>query len=299
MERSKKEKTTKKQKVNVYELVTQAIIKQLKQGIIPWERPWVGIESCSNYVSGHRYSLLNQMLLPYSGEYATYQQWQSVGGQVRRGCKGSTIVFWSMWLRKIDKQTGKPATANTPEDDIVTQPIPILKYHTVFHISQVDGVESKLKEIELPNVVKDDRKAERIIGNYINREGIVVTREFQMKSAYSLNSDKVILPLKEQFKSTEEYYSTVFHELVHSTGHKTRLNREYGYKFGDKKYSREELVAEIGSAMLCKECGMFNKTKKNSAAYIKSWLSRLEEDTNLVVAAGGQAQKAVEFILGQ
>ena len=279
-------------KANVYEMVTERIIAELEKGVIPWEKPWTGVRSGAyNRVSKRPYSLLNQMLLKHTGEYATYKQWQDLGGQVKKGEKSEIVVFWKIFeAEETNKDTGEKETKK----------IPLLRYYNVFHISQVEGVEP-LKPEQLNDEAEPIEEADKIISDYITREHIDFTECRSNEAYYSPSSDKVVVPMKEQYKVINEYYSTTFHELTHSTGHKNRLNRlQTGAvaAFGGTEYSKEELVAEIGSASLMNLLGIETvKTFRNSAAYIQSWLQVLRNDNKFIVSASSKAEKAVNYIL--
>lgn len=279
-------------KANVYEMVTERIIAELEKGVIPWEKPWTGVRSGAyNRVSKRPYSLLNQMLLKHTGEYATYKQWQDLGGQVKKGEKSEIVVFWKIFeAEETNKDTGEKETKK----------IPLLRYYNVFHISQVEGVEPLAPE-QLNDEVEPIEEADKIITDYITREHIEFTECRSNEAYYSPSQDAVVVPMKEQYKVINEYYSTTFHELTHSTGHKNRLNRlETGAvaAFGSETYSKEELVAEIGSASLMNLLGIETvKTFRNSAAYIQSWLQVLRNDNKFIVSASSKAEKAVNYIL--
>lgn len=279
-------------KTNVYEMVTERIIAELEKGVIPWEKPWTGVRSGAyNRVSKRPYSLLNQMLLKHTGEYATYKQWQDLGGQVKKGGKSEIVVFWKIFeTEETNKDTGEKETKK----------IPLLRYYNVFHISQVEGVEPLAPE-QLNDEVEPIEEADKIITDYITREHIEFTECRSNEAYYSPSQDAVVVPMKEQYTVINEYYSTTFHELTHSTGHKNRLNRlQTGAvaAFGGTEYSKEELVAEIGSASLMNLLGIETvKTFRNSAAYIQSWLQVLRNDNKFIVSASSKAEKAVNYIL--
>lgn len=279
--------------INVYELVTNRIIEQLENNIVPWEKPWSGtIDGAFNRVSKKPYSILNQMLLKYNGEYATFKQWQELGGHIRKAEKSEIIVFWKMYPIKEKQDDGTE----------IIKTIPLLKYINVFHISQVDGVEP-LKQ-KVTHDIEPIEKAEKILNDYWNRENITIEHVKGDKAFYSPMFDKIQLPLFEQFKQSEEYYSTAFHESVHSTMKTSRCNRQEDRKgkvvsFGSEEYSKEELVAEVGSAQLMNIVGIeTTKSFRNSTAYIQSWLKVLRNDNKFIVSASSKAEKAVNYILG-
>jgi len=279
--------------INVYELVTNRIIEQLENNIIPWEKPWNGtIDGAFNRVSKKPYSILNQMLLKYDGEYASFKQWKDLGGHIRKGEKSEMVVFWKMYPIKEKQDDGTE----------IIKTIPLLKYINVFHISQVDGVEP-LKQKVIHDIEPID-KAEKILNDYWNRENITIEHVKGDKAFYSPMFDKIQLPLFEQFKQSEEYYSTAFHESIHSTMKTSRCNRQEDRKgkvvsFGSEEYSKEELVAEVGSAQLMNMVGIeTTKSFRNSTAYIQSWLKVLRNDNKFIVSASSKAEKAVNYILG-
>lgn len=280
-----------KEKFNIYEEITNRIIEQLEQGNIPWHKPWSGLASGAyNSVSKKPYSLLNQMLLKHDGEYATYKQWNDLGGKVRKGEKSEIVVFWKI-LNVEEAKDGK----------VEKKSIPLLKYINVFHVSQVDGIEPKeIKAVEH----KPIEEAEKIKKDYIDRENIVIKETVSDRTFYSPVKDYIQVPCKGQYKDVLEFYSTLFHEMVHSTGHRDRLKRlDCSVKFasfGSEDYSKEELIAEIGSAFLMNHIGIeSSKTFKNSAAYIQSWLKVLKNDNRFIVSASSKAEKAMKYILGE
>lgn len=279
---------------NVYQMVTDRIIEQLEQGYIPWHKPWTGTkEGAFNRVSKRSYSLLNQMLLKHSGEYASFKQWTDLGGHIRKGEKSEIVFFWKILPIEEEKEDGTKTMKQ----------IPLLKYINVFHISQVDGVEP-LKESELHDI-EPIEEAEKILTGYWNREHIQVEHVKGDKAYYSPMFDMIHLPLFEQFTDPNEYYSTAFHESIHSTMAESRCDRAEERKnksvaFGSEEYSKEELVAEIGSATLLNLIGIeTKKTFKNSTAYIQSWLRALKNDNKFIISASSKAEKAVKYILNE
>ncbi len=276
--------------MNIYETVTNRIIEQLEKGVIPWQKPWQGSRSGAfNRISKKSYSLLNQMLLKFDGEYATFAQWSNLGGKIKKGEKAELIVFWKICPIEETKEDG------TKE----VKQMPLLKYINVFHISQVEGVEP------LPADARENiepiEEAEKVLTDYWTREHITVEHIQEDKAFYSPSRDLIQLPLLEQFNNANEYYSTAFHETVHSTMLEKRCNRREGNKlvsFGSDDYSKEELVAELGSASLMNIIGIETKGSfKNSSAYIQSWLTVLKNDVKFIVSASSKAEKAVNYIL--
>ena len=278
-------------KKDVYEMVTDRIIEQLEKGYIPWQKPWTGVhDGAYNRISNKPYSLLNQMLLSKTGEYASFKQWTDLGGHIRKGEKAEIVTFWKL----------QPIEEENEDGEKVIKQIPLLRYYNVFHISQVEGVEPK--SIEL-NELQPIEEAERIKTEYMKREHIKILEKVTDKAFYSPSLDYIQVSCKEQYQNIEEFYSTLFHEITHSTGHKTRLDRlEASNKahFGTESYSKEELVAEIGSATLINKLGIeSSKSFKNSTAYIQSWLRVLRNDKKFIVSASSKAEKAVKYILNE
>lgn len=277
---------------NVYQMVTDRIIAELEKGRIPWKRCWSGSRSGAyNRITKKPYSLMNQMLLGQSGEWATYKQWQELGGHIRKGEKASFVTFWKM--QQIEE--------NNEDGETVTKQIPLLRYYNVFHITQVDGVEP-LEKPEL-NPVEPIAEAERIKEAYKEREHIQIKEIISNDAFYSPSGDYIQVPCREQYQEANEFYSTLFHEMIHSTGHKSRLNRlttGAAAMFGSETYSKEELVAELGSAIILNQLGIETpQTFKNSAAYIQNWLQVLKNDNKFIVSAASKAEKAVNYIMAE
>lgn len=276
-------------RIDVYEMVTNRIISELEKGVIPWEIPWHGVKGTYNRISKKPYSIMNQMLLKHNGEYATFNQWRSIGGKIQKGAKSEFVVFWKLVPKEDYDSNGER----------VIRQIPILKYYNVFHISQIDGVEP-LPQDELYDI-EPIAEVEKILNEYISRENIKFEQTASNEAYYSPNRDLIHLPLFEQFKEAEEYYSTMAHESVHSTMTTARCNRPQKFaSFGSENYSKEELVAEIGSATLLNMLGIeTHHSFRNSTAYIQSWLQVLRNDVKFIVQASAQAERAVKYILGE
>lgn len=271
---------------SIYEKITDQIIAKLESGTIPWQKPWAGGGRPKNIVSKKQYRGINVFLLgcsrfnsPY---WMTYKQAQEKGGQVRKGEKGQTVIFWKFLEKKED-------------GDEKSKSIPMLKTYTVFNLEQIDGITAQDENIK-PLDFHPIRECEKIVHSYKEKPEI---KHNEPRAYYQPSGDFVNMPKAELFKTEEEYYSTLFHELAHSTGHESRLDRNIGNShFGSKDYSKEELVAEMSAAMLCGLAGIENTTIDNSAAYIASWLKVLKSDKKILVQAGGQAQKACDMIAG-
>lgn len=290
---------------NVYQMVTDRIIAQMEQGIIPWHKPWHGIlgtrssEDCAvSYESGRPYSLLNQFLLGEAGEYATFNQIKARGGMIRKGEKSRMVVFYTQIVKE---DTDRKDEDGNPK--VVS--IPVLKYYNVWNINQCEGLAARWEGGKQPEAPQTEplEAAEAIVAGYMasaNHPRLEV--KISDRAFYRPATDEVVVPMLSQYDDAAEYYSTAFHELTHSTGHASRLNRKgvTGVAaFGSETYSKEELVAEIGAAMLVSHAGIpSGPAFKNSVAYLQSWLRALKSDNKMIVWAAGQAEKAAKFILG-
>ena len=279
---------------SVNEIVTNRIIEELEKGNIPWQRPW---STAGRYAMSHStkkpYSLLNQMLLR-PGEYLTFEECKREGGKVKKGEKGNFVVSWAK-IKKVETDE---------EGNERTTIIPRLKYYYVFEVSQCEGIERNCTEEPKTYGNTPVESAENIITSYLERETVTFTAKESNRAYYSPSEDTVIVPDLKYFEAVEEYYSTSFHELTHSTMHQDRCNRAEERKgkkvaFGSEEYSKEELVAEIGAATLVNMIGLeSDKSFKNSVSYIQSWIGKLKNDKNLIVSASSRAEKAVNYILG-
>lgn len=283
--------------IDVYQMVTDRIIAMLEQGDIPWDRPWTGAGRWAiKRATGEPYSILNQMLLGNPGEYLSFNECKKLGGKIKKGAKAKIVVFWKMLDKPMEDKSGRPVVGD--DGKVKMRTIPFLKYYNVFHIDDCEGLEPKHYEDKLRAFDPID-KAEEVIAGYVQRSGIGLEHVKQGRAYYSPDMDKVVLPLKEQFTSEAGYYGTAFHELTHSTGHKSRLDRIVAgsFSFGDETYSKEELVAEIGSASLMNILGIETDASiRNNAAYIQSWIKALRNDKKLIVSAASKAGKAVELV---
>lgn len=276
----------------VAEIVTDQIIKFIEDGqTLPWQKPW-RVDLQRNLNSKRPYRGINTLLLEmYSGAngyesnfWCTYNGAKKAGGSVKKGEKSHIVVFYKMIPKKME---------DGDIDEEVT--IPILRYYRVFNLDQCEGIEIP-KQDDLDFV--PDERAESVIANMPNPPSI---KHGGNKAYYRPPTDSIQLPKREKFNTVDAYYLTAFHELVHSTGHENRLNRQEVMKtivFGDTDYSKEELVAEIGAAMLGSYCNFDPSNLENSASYVESWLKKLKDDKGMIVSAASRAQKAYDYILG-
>ena len=270
-----------------YDRITERIVSLLSQGTVPWHKPWhVQTGLPRNLITQKPYRGINVFLLMAmnyeSPNWLTLRQANVMGGQIKPGEKSCPVVFWKPMQVK-DKESG--------ED----RKIPFLRLYHVFNIAQCTG----LKNIPPADVTAfiQTLPAE-LVANMPQRP---VIKHGMAAAYYSPTNDTIGVPVRDRFETEDHYYATLFHELVHSTGHETRLKRasimeRNGY--GSDPYAKEELIAEMGSAFLCGYAGIADRTIDSSAAYLEGWLKQLKEDKTLIVHAAAQAQKAADFILG-
>jgi len=265
----------------VYEIVTERIIEAIEQEqCLPWRKSWRTLGTPRNAATGKHYNGINRVILSIAGEslYATYKQWATLGAQVRRGEKGLPVVFWSV-LEKEDKN-GK------------TQRQACVRYSTVFAASQVDNYTPIAVELSKHSPLE---QCELLVAKYATGPNI----HHHCGNAYYVPSqDAVYMPHLAQFDSPEAYYSTLFHELAHSTGHSQRLAR---FQVTDtradlEQYGKEELVAELAASFLCADCHIANRTLDNSTSYLQHWLKAIKSDCRLLPSAASAAQKACDLI---
>jgi len=288
----------------VYEIITDRIIAAIEtDGTLPWHKPWrAGTAAPANLKSGKAYRGINVFLLGmlgYSSPYfVSYKQAKTLGGQVRKGEKGSPVVFW-LWP---DEKKKAAAAAKGK------QAFPIMRYYTVFNVSQCDGISHKrLTEWQ----AAEDAAAGQTHDAIESAAAIAAGWEDGCKvehgksqAYYSPSADAIGMPNLDAFETAPAYYCTLFHEMVHATGHSSRLDRfpadSGAQPFGSESYSQEELTAEMGASFLAAEGGLpLDSFIDQSAAYVANWLQRLKGDSKLVVTAAARAQKAADLVLGR
>lgn len=268
---------------NIFEVVTNQIVKQLNEGIVPWRRPW-STSGPKSYVSNKEYSGVNVFLLQsgYKSPYwITFKQCQKQGGSIRAGEHGSPIVFIDRFMKETTNKQGEK----------VLKPFTFLKYYTVFNWEQTKG---------LPEKVPPERNNQQIT----SAEDLLRKRGPNIKcnpeeAFYNPYDDSIYLPVIDQFESSEAFYSVAFHELTHWTGASGRCSRDTvkNYHVGKDVRSQEELTAEMGAAFLCQLAGLdTSETLPNSSAYIQSWIQHLQNNPRWVLKASKHAREAVEYI---
>jgi len=272
---------------SVYEIITNQILAELEKGEVPWRKPWHSLPP-ANLITKKPYRGINVFLLGFAGYgsqfWLTFNQAKQLGGNIRKGEHGTKIIFWKCKTRETESADG----------EIEERKSAFLRYYVLFNLEQTEGL-SALRTFPPAFPIES---AEEIVKGMPNPPAF----EQDSRAAYIPSRDTVTMPSKTAFHSQAEYYSTLFHELTHSTGHGKRLAREGIEKiqpFGSEDYSKEELVAEMGSAMLCGVAGIEQATISNSAAYLRGWINRLKADSRLVIAAARSAQEAADYIRGE
>jgi antirestriction protein ArdC len=276
----------------VYRIVTEKILAQLEQGVAPWRKPWRAATAFPRSINGHRYRGINVFLLATQGYTSPYwlsrKEINRRGGRIRKGEHGTVIVFWKR-LQVADEDSGE------------TKTIPLLRYYNVWNLEQTDDVTvpqslaAASTVHPAPTAEQRHHAAAAIVAGYPNTPTI---HEDGDAAWYRPSDDLVNVPPRARFEDLDEFYSTLFHELTHSTAHPSRLGRDCDYVFGSHSYGREELVAEMGAAFLNAEAGI-ETTVPNSAAYLAGWITKISEDVRAVVVAAGAAQRAADHILAR
>jgi|TARA_Y100000310_G_scaffold257668_1_gene265800 antirestriction protein ArdC len=279
----------------VYEIITEQVMDLLGQGTVPWHKPWIGGYP-KNLISKKEYRGINVFLLSVKGYaspyWVSYKQAQELGGNVKKGEKSTMVVFWKQ-IKVQDE--GSPDSSG----EITEKTIPLLRYYRIFNLEQCENIDmGKVPQTDINLNFQPITACEETVMSMQNKPDIC---HEEPRAYYNPSQDYVNMPRKENFTKEEFYYSVIFHELGHSTGHEKRLARKQLSEwatFGSEKYSKEELVAEMTAAFLCGHHGIEQETLENSAAYIKSWLKKLQDDPKMVVLAAAQGQKAADYILG-
>lgn len=282
---------------DLYQSITDQILTHLEAGTVLWRCPILGKSSAGhpvNLASGKRYRGVNVFLLAMtawakgyeSANWLTFRQAIERGGNVRKGEKSSMVVLWKP-LEVVDEKTKEKKTAF------------VLRYYNVFNAAQCDGIAIPDAPVFTPSELHRVEAAELIVQGYADGPSI---HHGGSKAFYRPSIDAVHIAEPTRFASTNEYYSTLFHELSHSTGHSSRLDRGLDTDpkpFGSPDYSREELVAEMSAAFLCGEAGIVPSVIENQAAYLQGWIKVLKGDKKLIINAAGAAQRAADWILGE
>jgi antirestriction protein ArdC len=271
-----------------YDRITERIVALLEQGTVPWHKPWqVQTGMPRNLVTQKPYRGINTFLLMAMGyespHWLTVRQANQLGGKIKKGEKACPVVFWKP-MEVTDKESGE------------MEKIPFLRLYHVFNVAQCEGLKNMPTTDETAFAV---RIPAEIVAGMPQPPAV---KHGMTEAFYSPSNDTVGMPERKRFETEDGYHASLFHELVHSTGHEKRLKRlsiTERNGFGSDPYCKEELIAELGSAYLCGQAGIMERTIDNSAAYLEGWLKQLKNDRTLIVYAAAQAQKAADFILGR
>ena len=273
---------------NIQQEVSEKIIAAMEQGELPWIKPWSGIGGDNmprNATTRRAYSGCNVALLwlsananGYSSQrWLTYKQAQEAGGNVKKGEKATSIIYTSTFEKKNDQGE--------------IDNIPFLKSFAVFALEQCEGLDHLIEKPKIINLNQRDIECDAFMA-----ATLADIRHGEGRAYYSSSNDFIMLPPMESFTSSNGYYATALHELVHWTGAEKRANRQFGKRFGDKAYAAEELVAELGAAFMCAEFGFDAVTQH--AAYIQNWIKLLQDDPKAFITAASKASAAVEYLRG-
>jgi antirestriction protein ArdC len=286
------------EKQDIYTRITNQIVSHLEKGVRPWVRPWNAEHAAGRITrplrhNGKPYSGINVLSLWASAMarsfaapiWMTFRQASELDAHIRKGEKGSLVVFADSITRKeTDEKTG----------DEIDREIPFLKGYTVFNVEQIDGLPEVYYAKATPNpdpVARIDH-AEK----FFTALGATI-RHGGNRAFYSIAADAIQMPPFESFQDADSYYATLAHECTHWTGSKTRLDRDFGgHRFGSEGYAVEELVAELGAAFLCADLELALEPREDHASYIATWLKVLAADNRAVFTAAAHAQRAAEFI---
>ena len=292
---------------SLFNNVTLKIIDALKQGVKPWQKTWT-TEGCGgfpqNAITSRKYSGINVFLLwleayyhDYrSNRWLTFKQAIDAGGKVKKGEKSSLVVMCKPFKAAKLSDKGEPII-DTEGNEVFEDKLYITGFH-VFNIDQCDNLPESITKIPEHKLI-DDISHNDIIERFLQSTQICIKYKYQSKAYYQPSTDNIMMPLASQFKSINDYYATLFHEMTHATGHKNRLNREgianTNSSIDKQGYAFEELVAEIGAAFLCAEFGIEGEMQHES--YIAHWLKTLEEDNRAIFRASRLAREAFEFLI--
>lgn len=276
----------------VAEIVTNKVIEQLENGLIPWKKPWVGLDGVYSYTTGKPYRGINCFLLSEPGEYITFNELKKLQEKnneitIPKGIKWKMVVYWAVNTKSIKNESD-----GADEEKLKTYYN--LRYYTVANIKNFPEIVSKRPKLDVVDTFNPIEQAESLSIAYTTKYGVKLSHNTGDRAFYRPSEHSVTLPNKHQFKSSEEYYSTMYHEYAHSTG--KMLGREKHARFGDAIYSKEELIAEIGSCMVLAYLGI-DKIIDNSASYIANWLRALRGNKNILPLVVQQAQKAYDMIV--
>jgi antirestriction protein ArdC len=277
---------------DIYQAITSRFVEQLKRGTVPWQKPWFGVQ---NIVSRKPYRGINALLLGSTDDqspfWITFKQALDLGGHVRKGQRSTPVIYYKILEKRDDAGNLKVRDDGRPER------VPFVRWANVFNLDQTEGIEPPVIAVQEGPTLPLERAAA-----IVENAKLCPIHHAGFAACYSPTDDVIRIPALSTFHSNEDYYHTLYHELTHASGHSSRLARKgvtQQSRFGSEPYSKEELVAELGAAFLSNHAGILESVRfENSAAYLGSWINKLENDPRLIVATASQAQKASDFVLG-
>lgn len=282
---------------DIYARVTGKIMADLEAGNLTWRKPWHSDHFAGQVMRPLRwndipYTGINTLMLwgtaaeqCYSSPYwMTFKQAIELKANVRKGEKGTQVVYADKFVKEEQNTKG----------ETVTNQIPFLKTYVVFNASQIDGLSDAYHQQPEPVMGHLSSRNEELETFFAQTKADIYTGS---RATYSITTDRVQMPPFESFATPNDYYAILAHEITHWTRHPTRLDRDLGRKhYGDEGYAKEELVAELGACFLAADLGFEPMPEAHHAAYIQSWLKALNDDKRLIFSAASHAQKAVEYL---
>jgi antirestriction protein ArdC len=277
---------------DIYQSITDRFVEQLKKGTVPWQKPWFGVQ---NMVSRKQYRGINALLLGstefQSPFWVSFKQALDLGGNIKKGEKSMPVIYYKLFDKR-DEAGHVMVRGNGRTDRI-----PFIRWANVFNLDQTEGI--------TPPAITTGQSA----GQSLEKAAAIVANaklcpihHTGFAALYSPKDDVIRMPSPSSFRSLEDYHLTLFHEMTHATGHSSRLDREgitQPAKFGSERYSKEELIAELGAAFLSNEAGILTNLQfENSSAYLGSWIQKFQNDPRMIVSASSQAQRGADFVLG-
>lgn len=313
MENTTSTAPVKKAKRNIYKEVTQLIIDKMKEGHLVWNQGFQRV-AAQNWVTKSTYSGINHLILNYvyghepCPFYATFKQIRKLGGNIKKGAKGKLIVYYSPFFIQEGKKSINEEQFNklSHSEQGSWERKAAIRFFYVFNMmdsENCDGFDytsytsEKVSQLEKPNEQDLLFKFKAVLDGYTDKPDFIDHRN---KNAYSPSQDIIKLVPVQRWDNKHNFVATALHEIIHSTGHESRLHRPNlmeNLNFGSKDYAFEELTAEIGAAFLCQHLGILPKAIENTAAYLQSWILVLENDERLLFRASAHAQKAVNWVL--
>jgi len=282
---------------DIHAAITERFIEKLRAGCVPWQRTW---QAAANVVSRKPYRGINALTLgsaPFGSPFwLTFRQALELGGHVRKGEKSSPVIYYKFLAKRdangnpVFTAKGRPAT------------VPFVRWSNVFNLEQTEGI-APAAQVPVPapttTILPSVERAEALV----RQANLCPIRNEGFAASYSPTEDLIRMPPPVTFRSSADYYHVLYHEMTHATGHASRLDREgitNPIKFGSERYSKEELVAELGAAFLSNEAGILDSVRfDNSAAYLQSWIKKLQDDPTLIVSAASHAQRGFDWITGR